>query len=73
MIKKILTTLDNVFMDFKMIKSDGLQLIEETNQSLEFIARKESINNLLIAVVNKDTLLCSTREFKITVKSRGKV
>jgi hypothetical protein len=63
----------NPFIDFGILKGDGLCLINEykngSEHSLEFICIKESTNKLCITVVDKDTLLSKTKTHTICVRS----
>ncbi len=63
---------ENILHDFTFSKddkyeSDGLRLIDETEDFLEFEAVKKSNNKLFVVAVDKNTLLVNKKEFIIQV------
>ena len=66
---------EKLFIDFHL-SGNGLQLIRQSEKQddngnwleLEFFALKPSENTLYLTAVDKDTLLCSTKKYTITVK-----
>jgi hypothetical protein len=61
----------HILLDFIFKEVDGLYLVGETDDTLKFRGRKESENTLVVTAVDKDTLLCNSREMTIKVGSQG--
>jgi hypothetical protein len=58
---------DFIFSEDDKYESDGLHLIDETEDSLVFEAVKKSDNKLVVVAVDKNTLLVNKKEFIIQV------
>jgi hypothetical protein len=56
-----------ILPDFRILEGNGLRLVHQEGISLGFIVLRKSRNKLRLAAVDTDTLLCSTRDFKIEI------